>query len=252
MQDKLFQDPELVQFYDAENGWADDTRYCLGLARQAASVLDLGCGTGLLAAALGPAREVWGVDPAGAMLEVARRRDGGSSVTWVEADARTVRLGRRFDLVLMTGHAFQCVLTDDDQLALCQTIAAHLAPDGTFIFDTRNPERQEWREWGPDTSRRSFHLPPHGRIEAWNDVSHDPATGIVTYGTFYRNHAGRLWTASSSIRFSTKSNVEACIAQAGLHVETWLGDWQGNAWTPASDEIIPVGRRGHHAGQSPV
>ena len=56
MQDRLFEDPKLVQFYDAENGWADDTRFCLGLAEQAASVLDLGCGTGLLAAALGVGR----------------------------------------------------------------------------------------------------------------------------------------------------------------------------------------------------
>ena len=241
MQDRLFEDPELVQFYDAENGWGADTRYCLALAQGAASVLDLGCGTGLLAAALGGPRQVWGVDPAGAMLEVARSRAGGGAVTWVEADARSVRLGRRFDLIVMTGHAFQCLLTDDDQRALCKTIAAHLAPGGTFIFDSRNPDRQEWREWGPGTSLRSFALPPHGRIEAWNDVSYDPATEIVTYDTCYRSNAGQLWKATSSIRFATRSNIAARIAEAGLTVSEWLGDWQGSAWTPTSAEIIPVG-----------
>jgi ubiquinone/menaquinone biosynthesis C-methylase UbiE len=97
MTDALFEDPALVQFYDLENGWMDDTRFCLALASGKASVLDLGCGTGLLAAALGEGREVFGVDPAAAMLDVARRRAGGQRVTWVEADARTVRLGRRFD-----------------------------------------------------------------------------------------------------------------------------------------------------------
>jgi SAM-dependent methyltransferase len=173
MQDKLFEDPGFVQFYDPENGWGDDTRYCLAMAGQARSILDLGCGTGLLAAALGGSREVWGVDPARAMLDVARKRTGGGAVAWVEADGRSLRLGRRFDLVVMTGHAFQCLLTDADQRALCETIAAHLAPDGRFIFDSRNPVREEWREWVPELTRREFDLPPLGRITAWNDVSID-------------------------------------------------------------------------------
>lgn len=167
MQDRLFEDPKLVQFYDAENGWADDTRFCLALAEQAASVLDLGCCTGLLAAALGGGREVWGVDPAGAMLDVARKRPGGSAVTWVEADGRSVRLGRRFDLVVMTGHAFQCLLTDADQRALCETIAAHLTPRGTFIFNSRNPAREmagvgagAFGEGAPRSGPR-----PHHRVE---------------------------------------------------------------------------------------
>jgi hypothetical protein len=32
MQTRLFDDPDLVQFYDIENGWADDDRYCQELA----------------------------------------------------------------------------------------------------------------------------------------------------------------------------------------------------------------------------
>ena len=218
MQEALFHDPELVQFYDAENGWGDDTRYCHRLAQKARSILDLGCGTGLLAAALGETRDVWGVDPAAAMLDVARSRKGGSSVTWVEADARTIRLGRRFDLVLMTGHAFQCFLADEDMRA------------------------EEWREWGPDTSRRHFDLPPHGRIEAWNDIRNDPPTGIVTYDTFYRTDAGRLWMASARIRFAPQELIATCLDQAGLRVDHWLGDWQGRECTATSDEIIPIGR----------
>jgi SAM-dependent methyltransferase len=241
MQDRLFHDPELVQFYDAENGWGADTRYCRHLAATAASVLDLGCGTGLLAAELGTTHEVWGVDPAAAMLDVARNREGGSAVTWLEADARTVRLGRRFDLVVMTGHAFQCFLTDADQLAVCKTIAAHLAPGGTFIFDSRNPSREEWREWGPEASRRHFDLPPHGRIEAWNDVRQDTATGIVTYDTQYRNSDGRAWMASSRIRFASKDSIADRLQQAGLHAHRWMGDWQGSEWSATSAEIIPVG-----------
>ncbi|HMA15423.1 MAG TPA: class I SAM-dependent methyltransferase, partial [Kiloniellaceae bacterium] len=121
--DPLYDDPDLVTFYDLENAWGADFDLCAKLAQQAKSVLDLGCGTGQLAAALGEGREVVGVDTAGAMLEVARRRPGGERVTWIEGDARTLDLGRRFDLVLLTGHAFQVFLRPDDQLAALRSIA---------------------------------------------------------------------------------------------------------------------------------
>ncbi|WP_366510106.1 class I SAM-dependent methyltransferase [Mesorhizobium sp.] len=67
---------------------------------------------------------------------IPRRRAGGQRVDWVEADARDVRLGRRFDLVLLTGHAFQVFLTPEDREAVLATIAAHLAPDDAS-FSTR-------------------------------------------------------------------------------------------------------------------
>ena len=104
--DRLYRDHGLVEFYDVENAGGADSDYYLALAENARSVLDVGCGTGQLAAALGEGRDVAGVDPARAMLEVARRRAGGANVEWVEADARSVRLGRTFDLVMLTGHAF--------------------------------------------------------------------------------------------------------------------------------------------------
>ncbi len=66
-----------------------DLADALGLLRRhglgpEATLVDLGCGTGLLAAAAaGEARRVVGVDPSPAMLEVARGKDGPAE--WVEA-----------------------------------------------------------------------------------------------------------------------------------------------------------------------
>ena len=243
IEDRLYRDPELAQFYDLENQWAADLDYCLALAQDADSVLDLGCGTGQLAARLGGDRIVYAVDPAGAMLDIARARPGGEGVTWVQADARSVRLQRQFELVVLTGHAFQVFLTDEDQRALLSTIAAHLAPAGRFVFDTRNPAVEEWREWTPERSRRRFAAPGLGDVEAWNDVVHDAATGIVTYQTHYRAGDGsRHFSASSDIRFTDRKALAARLDGAGLVVDEWLGDWNGAPCGPASPEFIPVGR----------
>src|ERR1700738_3910339 len=48
--DSLYNDPDLAQFYDIENAWSEDLTYCRNLASGRPTILDLGCGTGLLAA----------------------------------------------------------------------------------------------------------------------------------------------------------------------------------------------------------
>ncbi|WP_327326533.1 class I SAM-dependent methyltransferase [Ensifer adhaerens] len=243
--DKLYNDPDLVAFYDIENGWTADSQYLMTMAEGRNSILDLGCGTGMLTTALAETgKRVVGIDPAAAMLDVARQRPGGDRVRWVEGDGRTIRLGETFDMVLLSGHAFQVFLTRQDQLAALRTIAAHLSPEGRFIFDSRNPVVEEWREWTPEESERDIVHPALGQLLAWNDVSHDPETGVVEYGTFYRATSdGRLYEARSKIAFPPYRDLVAMINEAGLVVETWLGGWDGRPFEASAPEIIPIGRR---------
>ena len=239
----LYDDPDLAQFYDAAHSTRDDFGFCLGLAKGAASVLDLGCGTGELAATLAMDHAVTGVDPAAAMLTVATERPGSERVTWVEADARSVRLDRRFDLILLTGHAYQVFLTDEDQRAALATIAAHLAPGGRFIFDSRNPAFPGRKERTRAETLRRFDHPRHGPTEAWNASVYDEDTGILTYENGYRVLAGgREYVAGAQIRYTPQDALAALIKEAGLAVDQWLGDWLGTPFAPDSREIIPLGR----------
>lgn len=244
IEDRLYYDPALADFYDVENGWdrSEDFTFCQALAAEADSVLDLGCGTGELAVALSGNRMVVGVDPAPAMLEIARAKPGAERVEFIEGDARTLRLGRRFALVMLTGHAFQVFLTQEDRRAALTTIAAHLAPGGRFIFDSREPACREWEEWGPEESRRRLEHPRFGAVQAWNDAAFDAGTGVVTYETHYEiEQTGQRLSAASRIAFPTREELERLIGEAGLRVERWYGDWQGAAWTPGARELIPLG-----------
>lgn len=242
--DRLYHDPDLVRFYDLENRWSGDFEFCAVLAKDASSVLDLGCGTGQLAAALANdgRRTVAGVDPAPAMLDIARARAGGTSVRWIEGDARTVRLRQRFDLVVLTGHVFQVFLSSADQLAVLCTIAAHLAPEGRFILDTRNPLAATWKRWTPMLSRRQIIDPDLGIVNAWHDAVHDPETDIVTYETHYDTVGGRHLSTCSKIAFPSRDHLRELLERARLAVECWYGDWRGAPYSPASPEIIPVGK----------
>src|SRR5262245_1906515 len=110
--DQHYVDPRLVELYDIENTRGADTDFYVRLAADldARRILDLGCGTGLRARELATeGRRVIGVDPASAMLAVARRQPGAERVQWVEGDSSA--LGRaEADLVLMTGNVAQIFL----------------------------------------------------------------------------------------------------------------------------------------------
>jgi SAM-dependent methyltransferase len=241
--ESLYHDAFFAQFYDLESPWSADRTFCMELSKGCRSMLDLGCGTGSLAVEIAKTvPRVVGVDPAPGMLDVARRRDGGTLVSWVAGDAREIRLGERFDLICMTGHAFQCLLTRDDRAAFAATLAAHLSPQGRFIFDSRNPAREEWREWTPAQSRMSFMHPRLGGIEGWHDVTFDDAVGIATYGTTYAVQAsGESRRTEARIAFPSREDIATVLNDAGLRVVQWLGDWDGRLWSESELEIIPVG-----------
>lgn len=243
VEDRLYTDAALARYYDLDNGWTGDREFCLRLAKGCRSVLDIGCGTGALALRIAVAGvPVVAVDPAGAMLDVARAKPGAEKVRWIQADARALELDARFDLIVMTGHAFQVFLTDADRAACLAAIARHLAPGGHFIFDMRNPALREWEEWRPDLSRRRFGDPVLGAVDAWNDVSWDEGAQVATYVTVYEASGGRVLRAASRIGFTGRERLLALILAAGLRVERWYGDWTGADCAEGSPEFIPYGR----------
>jgi SAM-dependent methyltransferase len=103
----------------------------------AQSLLDLGCGTGRHASLLAErGYDVTGVDRSPAMLAEARARIvRGGRTEFVEGDLRSVRLNRRFDVVVSLFHVMSYQTTNADLAAAFATLQSHLAPGGLFIFD---------------------------------------------------------------------------------------------------------------------
>jgi 2-polyprenyl-3-methyl-5-hydroxy-6-metoxy-1,4-benzoquinol methylase len=136
-----YHDPRIAAIYDLANPSAQDTDFYVSLAGpHPCDILDLGCGTGTLCCALAErGHQVTGVDPAAAMLAVARTKPHAERVEWVESSAQSFKSQRRFDLIVMTGHAFQVLLTDAEALSVMATMRDHLRENGRISFETRNP-----------------------------------------------------------------------------------------------------------------
>src|ERR671925_1889453 len=133
MIERAFTDDRLAALYDAfcpPPARRDDFAFYLPLVMSARAVLDVGCGTGALlhaAREAGHTGRLCGLDPADGMLRQARRR---SDIEWVLGDLGDVAWDQEFDLVVMTGHAFQVLLEDDEIRAALGAVRSALIHGG--------------------------------------------------------------------------------------------------------------------------
>lgn len=230
-----YQNAQIAEIYDLANPPAPDADFYLAVAApHPGSVLDLGCGTGTLCCALAEhGHRVTGVDPAAAMLAVAKRKPHAEKVEWVESSAQTYRSSRRFDLVVMTGHAFQILLTDSDALAALETMRVHLSEGGSAAFETRNPHVNWAGEWAARTPR----MIASKQVVETLQVT-DSNSEFVSFDTSYRFPHATV-TTSSTLRFPSREHVETLIARAGMKVRHLYGDWDASRFDPTlSREII--------------
>ncbi len=229
-----YQDPRIAALYDLANPLAQDAAFYLSLAgRHSCRVLDLGCGTGTLCCTYAEhGHRVTGVDPSPAMLALARGKPGAEQVEWVESSAQSYNSDRRFDLIVMTGHAFQVLLTDADALAVFDTMRRHLNEHGRIAFETRNP-RIDWvSEW----AGQSRTLPGGEIIETLKIVAANAE--FVSFQTYYQSPGGTL-TTDGTLRFPGREHIEALIARSGLALRDVLGDWNATPFeADRSREII--------------
>lgn len=229
----------LAAIYDLDNGWDQDLDFYFSLASESPrTILDLGCGTGTLCCAFARAgHRVVGVDPAPAMLAVAAAKPDADAVEWVESTAQSFESDERFDLIVMTGHAFQVFLTDDDILAVLGAVRRHLKEGGVFAFESRNPDL----DWGRAWSSRApvVHELPEGELrETFELVS---AGGRLVSFRWHYELPDETLTSESTLRFATRSELEALMEQSGLAARECFGDWDRRSFDPAnSPEMIFV------------
>lgn len=243
----LYQRPSLYdEQYDA---YRDDLPHYRALAEdQGGPVLELGAGTGRVTAALAERGiEVVAVDSSEAMLGAARtrleERGLAGRVTLVQADMRSLALGRTFPLVLAPFNTLMHAYTPDDQDRTLVAVRRHLADGGAFGFDVYVPRL------GPQGVLR--------RESEWDEVGgahaelfllqrHDPVAQLVESRYYLDRRAPdgtlRRTTASLVQRYFGRFELLRALQLAGLGRVRFFGGFDRSPFDASSLVLVGVAR----------
>ncbi len=175
------------------------------LLPRAASVLDLGCGPGRLAGPLARlGHSVTGVDNGPGMIAALP-----ADVEGIVGDAASIRLGRRFDAVLLASHLINDAASG---AAIACTAAAHVAPRGIVIGETY-PPGWDHRSAVGRTDRLGDAEVTLLRAERHGDL----LEAEVAYGI-----DGSSWHQAFTARILGQDELADVLRRCGLRFERWL------------------------------
>lgn len=221
--------------------------------RGAESILELGCGYGrVLEALAGNERQLTGLDANRELLALAKERLQGEHAERVElvnGDMRRFAFDRRFDRILIPYSGVYCLLETSDVVACFRSVAAHLEPDGRFIFDAYSADE--------------FHDDPNEDELADADLPEDVATlnhAGITYqvteqSQWWRDEqrmdvvyvhepreGGHTIAAPLQHHYLLSHQIEPLLERAGLELLSLDGDYDGTPFTPEADLIAVTAR----------
>lgn len=247
------EDPEFVQLYDVENAgmWDHDFYRELAVELRAEHVADIGCGTGVLAVELAQRGiRVTGVDPAEAMLDVARARasraGADGQVTLIQGHAGRLP-DSTADLAVMVGHVAQYFLSRAEWDEVLRHAFRTLRTGGHLAFESRNPVAASWDLWDEEHTRETQPHPDGGEFTSWLEVvgiDADADDGdLVTCRGHHILPDGRHVTADEPLRYRPLEVLLESLHHAGFDVEELWGDWDRSEMDQDSPEIIILARK---------
>jgi len=247
----------LARYYDLdlESDPADLDMYLAFASAGGGTVLELMAGTGRVAVPLAAAgHKVTAVDNDPDMLARAGARwqstsnhaRKGGALELVEADITALKLGRRFDLVIVALNSLLLLDGRAAQAGVFKVIANHLRPNGRVVIDVWLPTPEdlvlydgrlvlEWVRSDPegdtlvskstsaryDSGARTAHVT--SIFDAWNETASPTRT-----------------MREDTITFVAKEELERFATDAGLDVNTVAADYEMGHFGMDSDRLVMV------------
>ena len=238
----------LAPFYDLDIGHveADLDLYRHFARRSGGRVLELGAGTGRVAAALAAEGvEVVALERSAAMRAAGAARCKAAGVHMVAADMRDFHLGEPFDLIICALSTFQHLLTRADQLAALGCLRRHLAPDGLAVIDLAVPTAAALEALGGPAVLEWVRRNPAGGqwVTKWASTQGDPAAQrqwlTFLYDVQDAEGVVRRTVAQFPLRHLFRAEMEGLLERTGLRLVQIYGSYDLDP-PEAGDRLIVV------------
>jgi SAM-dependent methyltransferase len=249
-----------ADYYDAENARHEilkqDVPFFLGLLpNRRQSVLELAVGTGRAAIPIAQAgHRVVGVDEAARMLEVAAQKKAVAGLAdrdlrLLHADARTVRLGERFDWVAIFFNSLLGFASLEDLDAVLTTVREHLKPrTGRFFFDLFHPDHLRMaREHEADVEPDAFFVPSLNRtVYRTTEIHRDVGRSLIRLKFHYRWFDARGRERRETMKFDATylfpRELRILLERNGLEIESLWGNYDASPLTSDAPRMIGIAR----------
>jgi len=239
---RQFSQPLLASAYDALNSFGRDGDFWLGRIDELApkTIIDLGCGTGLLTCELAKhGYRVIGVEPANEMLAIARKKPYANKIQWIEGGYEKFD-ALRADMVLMTSHVAQFFLEDKEWQAMLKASHEALNPGGHIMFDSRTPIFPPYQTWPTEAAPRRVEDLTLGSIEWYYELLGIEGNRVRYQLHFYFINSGEEIASADELIFRSHDEVTKSLEDVGFKIKTVYGDWDGTPVTSGSPEMIFV------------
>ncbi|MBL8954281.1 MAG: class I SAM-dependent methyltransferase [Myxococcaceae bacterium] len=191
--------------------------YGAQVARFGGPVLVLGSADGSLAFSLvAKSRQIVGVEPSGFLMaeaEAKKAEQPAAQVELISSDLRSLRLDRRFKVVIAPKSALSLQPGVEALDAVLATVTCHLERDGAFLFEVAG------------LSGSSSIEGPHGRS---------------LFTAHLRERRGAASIRRVRRQTLTAAELEGALAASGLEARERYGDFDGRPWDEGEDRQIVV------------
>jgi SAM-dependent methyltransferase len=230
-------------FAEVYDEWYHDVSDAAAVARFVAArcgagpVLELGVGTGRLAAPLvAVGLTAIGLDASAAMLARCRLRPEAAAVHLVRADMAALPFGRPVGAVLIGFNTLFNLGEERTQRSLFRQVAALLAADGILVVEAN---QVEVLAGGPERWVGPSAVSDHGVTVVATEINRANQTMVGQHVEV--TSAGvrfRPWR----LRWSTTAQIDEFATAAGLRQAERHGGWSGEPFAPGGDAHVSVYR----------
>ncbi|AYN67488.1 class I SAM-dependent methyltransferase [Euzebyella marina] len=207
-----------------------------------ARVLELCCGTGRLTIPIARDEyDICGVDFTSSMLEQAKRKasEAGLEIEFIQADIRTLDLGKEYDLILIPFNSIHHLYENEDLFKTFDVVKNHLKEGGLFLLDCFNPNLQYIVESEKEQKQIAEYTTDDGReVFIKQSMRYESKTQINRIKWYYHVNGNFDSIQNLDMRLFFPKELDSYLEFKGLEIVHKFGSFKEEPFSDASEKQI--------------
>jgi len=208
-------------------------------------ILEVGVGTGrFFTGALQAGADIYGIDISKSMIDVLKKKvDKSLHDRIYTGDACTMKLNKKFNLIVAPFRVFSHVIDVSDQLKFLNNIWEHLEKEGVFIFDLFVPNPELLYKGIDKVMDFEGEYEPGKKLRRITSSYADKVNQVLDITMLFEWEEDNQWLSGEwklKLRYYYRYELEHLLRLSKLNLENIYGDYNEGQLNKNSREFIMV------------